>query len=105
MCAKSLQSRLTLCNPEDCSPWMSSSAHGILQARILEWIAIPFSRGSSQLREETPVSCLQNWEAGSLPLVPPGKPHLELSWSVNGHHRSWLSGPEDSILIQAATEQ
>ena len=31
MCAKSLQSHLTLCNPADCSPWMSSSAHGILQ--------------------------------------------------------------------------
>ena len=34
---------LTLCNPMDCSP-PSSSVHGILQARILEWVAIPFSR-------------------------------------------------------------
>ena len=37
------QSCLTLCDPMDCSP-QGSSAHGILQARILEWVAIPFSR-------------------------------------------------------------
>ena len=37
---------LTLCEPMDCSP-PGSSAHGILQARILEWLAIPFSRASS----------------------------------------------------------
>ena len=40
------QSCLTLCNPMDCSP-PDSSVHGILQARIPEWIDIPFSRGSS----------------------------------------------------------
>ena len=37
---------LTLCDTMDCSP-PGSSAHGILQARILEWVAIPFSKGSS----------------------------------------------------------
>ena len=42
----SLQSCPTLCNPRDCSP-PGSSVHGILQARILEWVATPFSRGSS----------------------------------------------------------
>ena len=36
----------TLCDPVDCSP-PGSSVHGILQARILEWVAVPFSRGSS----------------------------------------------------------
>ena len=40
---------LTLCDPVDCSP-PGSSVHGIAQARILEWVAISFSRGSSQLR-------------------------------------------------------
>ena len=40
------QSRLTLCDPIDYSP-PGSSVHGNLQARILEWVAIPFSRGSS----------------------------------------------------------
>ena len=45
----SAQSCLTLCNPMDCSP-PGSSVHGIAQARILEWIAISSSRGSSQPR-------------------------------------------------------
>ena len=44
-----------LCNSMDCSP-PGSSVHGILQARVLEWIAIPFSRGSSQPRDQTQVS-------------------------------------------------
>ena len=43
-------------NPMDCSP-PGSSVCGILQARILEWVAIPFSRGSSQARDWTRVSC------------------------------------------------
>ena len=49
------QSWPTLCDPMNCSP-PGSSSHGILQARILEWVAIPFSRGSSQPRDRTPVS-------------------------------------------------
>ena len=50
-----IQSCLTLCNPMDCSP-SGSSVHGILQARILEWVAISSSRGSSQPRDRTWVS-------------------------------------------------
>ena len=46
-----------LCNPMDCS-LSGSSVHGILQARILEWVASPFSRGSSQPRSRTGVSCI-----------------------------------------------
>ena len=46
MCAKSLQSGLTLCDPMDCSP-LGASVPGIPQARILEWVAMPSSRGSS----------------------------------------------------------
>ena len=42
------------CDPMDCSP-PDFSVHGILQARILEWVAVPFSRGSSQLRDQTHV--------------------------------------------------
>ena len=45
----------TLWDPTNCSPW-GFSVHGILQARILEWIAIPFSRGSSWPRDRTWVS-------------------------------------------------
>ena len=46
MCAKSLQSCLTLYGPTDCSP-PGSSVLGILQARTLEWVAMPSSRGIS----------------------------------------------------------
>ena len=46
------QSCLTLCDP------MDYTVHGILQARILEWVAFSFSRGSSQPRNQTQVSCI-----------------------------------------------
>ena len=52
MCAKSLQLCLTLCDTMDCSP-PGSSVHRTLQARILEWVAMSFSRGSSQPRDRT----------------------------------------------------
>ena len=45
------------CDPMDCSP-PGSSVHGIFQARILEWVAISFSRGSSRPRNWTRVSCI-----------------------------------------------
>ena len=51
------QSCLTLCNPIDCS-LPGSSVHGIFQAIVLEWIAISFSRRSSQPRARTLVSCI-----------------------------------------------
>ena len=50
MSAKPLESCPTLCDPVDCSA-SDSSVHGILQARTLEWVAIPFSRRSSRLRD------------------------------------------------------
>ena len=55
MCVLVTQSCLILCNPMDCSP-SGSSVRGILQAKILEQVAIPFSRGSSQPRDQTQVS-------------------------------------------------
>jgi len=51
------QSCLTLCDPMDCS-LPGSSIHGIFQTRILKWVAISFSRESSQLRDQTQVSCI-----------------------------------------------
>ena len=51
------QSCPTLCDPMDCSS-PGSSVYGILQARILQWLAIPFSRGSSKPRDQTWVSCI-----------------------------------------------
>ena len=65
----------TLCHPMDCS-LPGSSVHGISKARILEWVAISSSRRSSWPRDQTHISfCLLRWQAGSLPLVPPGKPN------------------------------
>ena len=52
-----MQSWVWLCNPMDCS-LIGSSVHGILQARILEWVAILFSRGSSWLRDWARISCI-----------------------------------------------
>ena len=52
ICAQSLQVRLTFCDPMHCS-LPGSSIHGILQVRILEWVAISFSRGSSPPRNQT----------------------------------------------------
>ena len=78
MPVKSLQSCLTLCDPMDRSP-PRSSVHEILQARILKWVAIPFSRASSWPDFHlTEPAFLRSPElaGGSLPLAPPGEPHL-----------------------------
>ena len=56
VCVLVAQSYPTLCDPMDCNP-PGSSVHEIFQARILEWVAISFSRGSSQPRDRTQVSC------------------------------------------------
>ena len=54
--AKSLQSCPILCDPMNCS-LPGSSVHGILQVRLLEWVAMPSSRGSSWPRDQTQISC------------------------------------------------
>ena len=70
------QSCPTLCDPMDCSP-PDSSVHGILQVRILEWVAIPFSRGSSQPGDRIWVSCT----AGRFfTAMPPGQPSKCYIW-------------------------
>ena len=77
------QSRPTLCDLLDCSP-PSSSVHGILQARILERVPMPSSRGSSQSRDRTQVFCIA---VDSLPTEPPGK-----SKNTGVGNRSFLQG-------------
>ena len=57
MCARSLQSHPTLCGYMDCS-LPGSSVHGMSRARILEWVAISSSRGSSWARGQACISCL-----------------------------------------------
>ena len=56
MCVLVAQLCQTLCDPMDCS-LLGPSVHGISQARIMEWVAISFSRGSFQPRDPTQVSC------------------------------------------------
>ena len=72
VCAQLLQLCPTLCDPMDPPP--GSSVHGILQARILEPVAIPYSRGSSLLRMEAVFLAPQHWQADSLPLCHLGSP-------------------------------
>ena len=67
------QSCLTLCDPMDCGP-PSSSVHGILQTRILEWVAMPSSRGLPNSGIEPRSPALQ---ADSLPSELSGKPFIE----------------------------
>ena len=50
-------SRVRLCYPTNCSP-PGSSVHGVLPARVLEWVAIPFSRGTSRSGDQTQVCCI-----------------------------------------------
>ena len=66
-----------LCDPMD--P-LGSSVCGILQARVLEWVAIPFSRGSSQPRDRTRISGI---EGRFLPSEPPGKPCVSFYEGAN----------------------
>ena len=72
MCVQA-QACLTLCDPVDCSP-PGSSERGILQARILEWVAITSSRGSSRPRDQTQVSCISR---RFITNEPRGKPQTE----------------------------
>ena len=89
----------------DCSPPVSS-VHGLLQARMLEWVATPSSRGSSRPRDRT--CCLLHWQMSSLPLAPPEKttatqqpktPH----WiSMNGKYL-WAPASSLSLVLPSGT--
>ena len=70
-----------LCDPMDCG-LLGSSVHGILQARILEWVAIPFSRGSSRHRDQIWVSCTTGSFFTNLPSKEAQSTHESQSHSV-----------------------
>ena len=82
MRAKSPQLRLTLCDPTDCSP-PDSSVHGILQARILEWIAMPSSGDLPNPGKEPASPVIPALQVDSVHAEPPGKPLLEIYWDLN----------------------
>ena len=73
MKVKIAQLCLTLCDPKD------YTVHGILQARILEWVAVLFSRGSSQPRDRTPVSHIAGFFTGRVT-----RAHSKCSINVSG---------------------
>ena len=82
---------LTLCDPMDCS-LPGSSVHRIFQARVLEWAAISFSRGSSQPRDRTRSPALQ---ADTLTSEPPGNPKERCYLSLkNSNTRLLASVPK-----------
>ena len=98
----------TLCDPMDSSP-SGASVHGIIQARILEWVAIASARGSSWLRDRTWVSCIGSqvlyccatWEAhifaqGSafLLVLPHKKPKRNVEWVITPFQRGRNWGTE-----------
>ena len=91
MCAKSLQLCPILCDLTDCSP-PGSSVHGILQARILEWVAMPFSKGSFQLRNQTHISyvpCIGGSFFTTTKLMP-----WEHAWQMGvGENCPWCPAP------------
>ena len=70
-----LLSHVWLCDPMDCSP-PGSSVHGILQARILEWVVLPSSRGTSPPRDQTCVSQASCIAGGFFTAEPLGKPQV-----------------------------
>ena len=71
-----------------CSP-PGSSVHGIFQARILEWVAMPSSKGSSWPRDRTHVSCVSSVAGGFFTVDPPGQPQLPPILMRWPHFNSW----------------
>ena len=98
LCVLVAQSCPTLCIPMDCSS-PASSAHGILQVRILEWVVISFSRGSSRPRDWTWVSCI----AGRFftTLSHQGSPFWSVLLSISQtlHTCSYLTGLVFSVTL------
>ena len=92
---------LTLCDSMDCSP-PGSSVHGILQGRILEWVAISFSRGSSHMKTE---STSPAWQVDSLPLSHQGSPNSY--YSINYFKEislPWVKPHEHMNPLQPCSE-
>ena len=102
-CAQSLELCPTLCNSTDHCP-TGFSVCGIIPARILEWVAIPYSRRSSQPRDRTYISCISG---GLFPAEPPGKPFsplqllslLILSRFCQESSSTWHLSALDTVLI------
>ena len=77
---------------------MDYTVHGLLQARLLEWVAFPFSRGSSQPRDQAQVSTLQ---ADSLPAEPPGKAIVWITTNSRKFSKWW--GYQAALAVSRGT--
>ena len=80
---------MSLCDPMDCS-LPGSSVYGIISARILEWVAMSFSRASSPPRFNLRLLQLLYGQAGSLPLEPPGKACVDVVVNIEKRMHSIL---------------
>ena len=117
VCAKLLQSCLTLCDPMDYIP-PGPSVHGILQARILEWVVL-FQQIFPTQGLNPCLLCLLHWQVGPLPLAPPGKPLWRASLlektlmlgKIDNKRRSgrqrmrWLDGITDLVHMNLSKLQ
>ena len=91
----------TLCSFMNRSP-PGPSVHGILQARILEWVARPLLQGFFPTQGSNPhLSCLLHWQAGSLPLVPLGSLIFPLSYKICSCSHIKCSHPKSSLFLQS----
>ena len=104
-----IQLCVILCDPVDCSP-SGSSVHGILQARILVWVAMPSCRGSSRPRDQTHISCGSCIVGGSFTTEPRGSPNIVSTlrqfwifdicgWNVFFAFECLLPGIKDALQI------
>ena len=106
------QACLTLCNPMHCSP-PGSSVHGIFQARILEWVAISFSRESSHHRNRTQVSCIADsfftlWSTRCFahsPNLPSGKKTLRDNVTCNRGTYYWFEPGSPALTKGVRTKR
>ena len=102
-----VQSCMTSFNTMDCSP-PGSSVHGILQARILEWVAIPFSRGSSQPRDWTWVSCIAGgfftvWATREAPEIPDKiRQHFPSNWLLGFQEQPFLHKHQSNLGLRVS---
>ena len=101
VCMLVAQSCLTLCNPMDCSV-PDSSIHGILQARILKWVTIRFSRGSSQPRDWTQLSLIAGrfFTVWATREAPKWYRHLQNVYSTFSAFTIWISNHTHGHLLQ-----
>ena len=106
VCVCVTQSCLTLCNPMFCSP-PSPSLHGVLQARILEWVAISFSRGSSWPRDQTWISRIAGrffiiWATREALSLSPFLPHTLVFrfFSIIGYYRVLYTVPCENLIMK-----